>query len=331
MSSILRVGQTLRGRLSSYVLVKELYKASDDGVVYLAKNLQQESCILKCVPRHWRLQNEANILKRFQDTTPNLRPLLDNIEEPASIVLKYLDTDLLSESNKKRLSRSEIKQVARGVLEALVPLHRNRLVHTDIKMDNIFLSYGADGTRFSSVQLGDCGGVVPDDSDFAKDGAPIGTAISRSPEAMLQLHWGTPTDIWSFGNVVLSLLYGGNYHPFNPANDGISFDDKIYLATALSRMYTIFGPFPTSYNDFSDEETKFIINSMNSGPPPRKPFSRVTEKEIPPADRDFLLKIMKLDPRDRPTAEQLLADEWFTEESEDTRSPLNSESVGLEA
>jgi hypothetical protein len=31
---------------------------------------------------------------------------------------------------------------------------------------------------------------------------------------------------------------------------------------------------------------------------------------------------MKLDPRERPTAEQLLKDEWFTEESEDTRGPL---------
>ncbi|KAG4444420.1 hypothetical protein IFR05_000011 [Cadophora sp. M221] len=57
--------------------------------------------------------------------------------------------------------------------------------------------------------------------------------------------------------------------------------------------------------------------------PPSKPFRQVTRREIPPADRDFILKIMKLDYRDRPTANQLLEDEWFSEKSEDTREPLS--------
>ncbi|KAI1268129.1 kinase-like protein [Xylariaceae sp. FL1019] len=331
MASILKAGQTLGGRVSRYVLLKELYKAVDEGVVYLAKNLENEHCILKCVPNHWRLRNEATVLKMYQDTTPTLRPLLDEIEEPASIVLKYLDTDLLHESGKKRLSRPEIKQVARAVLEALVPLHRDRLVHTDVKLDNIFASYGADGNRFSSVQLGDCGGVVPDDSNLAKEGALIGAHTSRSPEAMLELPWGTPTDIWSFGNIIVSLLFGGGYHIFNPRNEGITKDDPMYLPIVLRRMYMFFGPFPTSYNDFSDPVTMHVINSLNRGPPPQKPFELATAKEVPPADMRFILKIMKLDPRDRPTAEQLLADEWFTEESEDTRSPLKSESMASEA
>lgn len=53
--------------------------------------------------------------------------------------------------------------------------------------------------------------------------------------------------------------------------------------------------------------------------PPIKPFRLVTRRGIPPADSDFVFKIMKLDPRDRPIAEQLLEDEWFSEKSEDTR------------
>lgn len=36
---------------------------------------------------------------------------------------------------------------------------------------------------------------------------------------------------------------------------------------------------------------------------------------------------MKLDPRERPTVGDLLADEWFKEESEDTRVPLKWEEV----
>jgi serine/threonine protein kinase len=94
-----------------------------------------EKCIVKSVHGHWRLQNEAKILNHYQSKTRHLRPLLDEIlpEDPAdppSIVLRHLDSELLTESNNKRLTRPEIKQVARGVLEALRVLHKDGMVHT---------------------------------------------------------------------------------------------------------------------------------------------------------------------------------------------------------
>lgn len=54
--------------------------------------------------------------------------------------------------------------------------------------------------------------------------------------------------------------------------------------------------------------------------PPDKltPFRYLSEREICRADKQFVLKIMKLDPRDRPTANQLLQDEWFSEKSSRT-------------
>lgn len=123
--------------------------------------------------------------------------------KPASIVLRYLDADLLRESKRQRLSRPEIKQVARSVLSALKVLHKDGLVHTDVKLDNVFVNYNHEPQpRFGEIQLGDLGGVVHQDSDFAKEGHLIGAGISRSPEATLQLHWGTATDVWSFGNRV---------------------------------------------------------------------------------------------------------------------------------
>lgn len=184
------------------------------------------------------------------------------------------------------------------------------------------------------------------DSEFAKEGHPIGTSISRSPEAMLQLHWGIATDVWSFGNGVsnvflipgdmtsvrnavrgsndgneqiLSLLYGGDYHLFNPAIEGLTPDDDDYSFTVLKRMYKFFGPFPPNLCDNADTMT--IINFFNNSRSPEKPFHLVTTREIPAADKTFILKVMKLGPRERPTVEELLEDEWFTEESGDTRTP----------
>lgn len=55
------------------------------------------------------------------------------------------------------------------------------------------------------VQLGDCGNTVRDDSSYAKDSDMIGAPIWRSPEAILQIGWGTATDIWSFGAMVCQI------------------------------------------------------------------------------------------------------------------------------
>ncbi|KAL2195253.1 kinase-like domain-containing protein [Corynascus similis CBS 632.67] len=307
MASLFKVGTALRGRLSTYSFVKELHRAADEGAVFLAT--------------------------RYQGQTPFLRPLLDEIVEPSdppSVLLKHLDSDLLTESNRKRLSRPEIKPVAKCVLRALHVIHRDGLVHTDVKLGNIFVNYGQN-QRFSTIRLGDCGGVVSENSDFAKEGHLIGAGFTRSPEATFQLPWGTATDIWSFGNAILSLLYGGDYHLFNPGIEGFKPDDNEYELTVLKRMYKFFEPFPQSYDDFHDRETITIVNYINNLSPPEKPFHRLTTREVPPLDNKFICRIMKLDPRDRPTTEQLLADEWFTEESEDTRDPVQEKPQAADA
>lgn len=89
--------------------------------------------MVKSVEGHWRLHNERGILKRFQGRSPTLRPLVDEIEdpvEPPAIVLKYLDDDLSKASRKQRLTRSEIKYVAKNILDALQVLHEDGYVHT---------------------------------------------------------------------------------------------------------------------------------------------------------------------------------------------------------
>jgi casein kinase II subunit alpha len=43
----------------------------------------------------------------------------------------------------------------------------------------------------------------------------------------------------------------------------------------------------------------------------RKPFSLVEDEEVTQEDKDFICRTMQLDPRDRPTADELLADRRF--------------------
>jgi serine/threonine protein kinase len=94
----------------------------------------------------------------------------------------------------------------------------------------------------------------------------------------------------------------------------------MYDTQIVVKQHQWFGPFPLSYKDFTDEDTQQAIVGIMSAVPPEKmkPFRWLKEREICNADKDFILKIMKLDPRDRPLASELLQDEWFRERSERT-------------
>ena len=97
------------------------------------RNQAEETVVIKGVQGHPRVENERDVLISFQDRTPYLRPLIDEIEEPPdppTIVLKYLEDNLLNASIKKTLNRKELKYVSRRILEALKVLHEDCYVHT---------------------------------------------------------------------------------------------------------------------------------------------------------------------------------------------------------
>ncbi|KAL4925821.1 putative serine/threonine protein kinase [Aspergillus undulatus] len=287
------------------------------GVIYYSyinnhRNEYQQKAIAKSV-RHFRLQNERDVLLRFQHRTSSIRPLIEELEDTnasPTLILKYLDDDVLKASNKQRLNHSEVVFVARKVLEALAVLHDEGFVHTDIKPSNVLVNYGEHDFRFTDVQLADFGSTVHVDSVHAQRGDPIGTPIFRSPEAHLQMKWGTATDIWSFGATLISLLYGSGFHIFKP---DVPPDHDEYDVKILLKHHRCFGPFPESYEEIADQQRLAILTwvMQNSPAETLRPFHLTTTEEICQDDKEFMLRIMRLDPRDRPSARQLLEDQWF--------------------
>ncbi|KAF2453005.1 hypothetical protein BDY21DRAFT_388268 [Lineolata rhizophorae] len=222
MPSLFGLGQLLRGRLSAYTITRQLHPT-------------EKRC-------HFRLENERDVLRRFQSRAPSLRPLIDDVEDPPdlpALVLKHLDDDVLNASATKRLTRPEVKHVVKRVLEVLQVLHEDGYVHTGMTSP----------------------WPLRAQHEYAREGDVIGAPIFRSPEAQLQIRWGTATDI-------------------------------------------------------ADEEALAILTHVMNGVPDDmlKPFRNITEREIA-EDKAFVLRmmklVMKLDPRDRPTAKELLQDEWF--------------------
>jgi serine/threonine protein kinase len=97
------------------------------------RNQVGETVVIKGVRGHPRVENERDVLKRFQHRTSYLRTLIDEIEEPSeppTIVLRCLEDHLLNASMKKPLNRQELKYVSRRILEALQVLHEDSYAHT---------------------------------------------------------------------------------------------------------------------------------------------------------------------------------------------------------
>jgi serine/threonine protein kinase len=109
---------------------------------------------------------------------------------------------------------------------------------------------------------------------------------------------------------LIALIYGDNWFIFKP---DVPADHEEYELRILMRQHQFFGPFPESYGEIANSDVLTILDYVMGGVPPEKmkPFERITEQEVSKEDKAFLLKIMKLDPRGRPTAEQLIEDEWF--------------------
>ncbi|KAG8631025.1 hypothetical protein KVT40_000165 [Elsinoe batatas] len=309
---MLKLGQTLQGRLGSYVLASKL-----QDTVWAATTQHSQNPVIVKYARHWRVRNERDMLLQFQDRTPHLRRLLDEVEiadekEALALILNHLDSDILAVSDRRHLTRDEVKRVGKGVLLALKVLHGDGFVHTDIKPSNILVNIDPESDHVTDVQLADLESTVHQDSQYAIDGDPISTPIFRSPEAMLQMRWGPPTDVWSFGATLISLLYGEGFHMFRPK---VPVDHEDYAIGILTKHHHFFGPFPLSYEDIAnDEQLEALAWIMNNTPAEdMTPFRNISSRELTQADKQFLLKIMKLDPRDRPTVNQLLTDEWFDE------------------
>ena len=85
----------------------------------------------------------------------------------------------------------------------------------------------------------------------------------------------------------------------------------------LIRQIATFGPAPASYVSLiADEDDsrwevlgtaiQFIKDNDRI-----RPFALAKDKCLTEEDKEFILNVMKFDPRDRPTAGELLRDKWF--------------------
>lgn len=110
-----------------------------------------------------------------------------------------------------------VRDFARQLLEALEFLEGLRLVHTDLKPENVLLCGTGEATQekggrpflvpaSTKVKVIDFGGATFDDD--ARKSTIINTRQYRAPEVILEIGWSYPSDLWSVGCIIAELYKG---------------------------------------------------------------------------------------------------------------------------
>lgn len=264
----------------------KVYEAThkSTGVKWAIKSINKEkagSSALKLVER------EVSILKRVSH--PHVITLNEVIESPKKMYLVMeLCTggelaDVLKE--KKYFSEVETKQIMERLASGIAYLHKNGIVHRDMKLENVLMAESPDNPDDKlHVKVTDFGlsvakgGVTPDSmmQDFC------GTPIYMAPEILDNKSYSQQCDVWALGIIMYTLLCG--YPPFR-ANDENMLYDLIREGNVI----------------FEDEI-----------------WCAVSEE-----GKNCILGMLKTDPAHRLSAAEVLNHHWITGETRDPTQPTN--------
>lgn len=127
------------------------------------------------------------------------------IEDSLWIVMEYC----LGGSLKKIIRNCEIKfdetcikHIAASLLQALEFMHSNRIIHRDLKADNVFV------TGQGVVKLADFGVSAQLTDEKPRRRTVMGTPLWMAPEVVKETTYSEVADIWSLGITLIELAEG---------------------------------------------------------------------------------------------------------------------------
>ncbi|KAL4094070.1 hypothetical protein PRIC1_011499 [Phytophthora ramorum] len=185
--------------------------------------------------------------------------------------------------NKKGVKPQEARRIIYQLCKALEYCHSNRIIHRDVKPDNILIDENGD------IKLCDFG--VARTVQF--EGDPLSDYVStrwyRPPEQELRLdRYSFDADVWSVGCVLMELLTG---RPLFPGNTQI---DQINL------IQSYLGPLPAVL-------LPRIPRGVATLQAASKTFQELLgDRHLPEGALDFLINTLQLEPKLRLSSKQCL-------------------------
>ncbi|XP_027629883.1 serine/threonine-protein kinase Nek5 [Tupaia chinensis] len=193
------------------------------GKAYLAKGkLDSKQCVIKEInfakmPIREKEASQKEVILLAKMKHPNIVTFFDSFQESSSlyIVMEYCDGgDLMRRINRQRgvlFSEDQILSWFVQISLGLKHIHDRKVLHRDIKAQNIFLSKNG-----MVAKLGDFGiaKVLNNTMELAR--TCVGTPYYLSPEICQNKPYNNKTDIWSLGCVLYELCT--LKHPFEANN-----------------------------------------------------------------------------------------------------------------
>jgi serine/threonine protein kinase len=195
-----------------------------------------------------------------------------------------------------------LRRIAKQCLEALDFVHKLNLIHCDLKPENILIkSYSR--CEVKVIDFGSSCYLTDHLSSYVQ------SRSYRAPEVILGLQYDGKIDIWSLGAILAELLTG--YVLFQ--NDSV--------ASMLARISAIVGPFPEAFLAKGRHSHKYFVDGMvyerdrDEQPFLLRPKQTSLKHRCHTDDKLFLSfvgSLLRIDPEERPTAEQALQHPWLT-------------------
>ncbi|KFY50734.1 hypothetical protein V496_09209 [Pseudogymnoascus sp. VKM F-4515 (FW-2607)] len=265
-------------------------------IFFSAEN--QEKYVLKNI-FHTEFEYQLDLQTPLRDR-PNLRVVIDTV--PEHLLFN------LSDASKKR--------ILRDTLVGIADLHELKILHGDIKPDNIFVDFEEkpDGAiEVQRVQVGDLemGSVIPPGLNVR--GARLGNPMWRSPESHAAARINLPSDIFSFGLVCIYTMLRKIIFRINGEGLSLADEERIVVKRLLSHFGD--GPGLIGFVEHLDDSVAAWRDLVLDVIPeftttdPRKPFSMW--EEVDEEFRDVVTKMTSLDPARRITAKEALEHPWF--------------------
>ncbi|KAJ3350144.1 Serine/threonine-protein kinase plk4 [Kappamyces sp. JEL0680] len=160
-----------------------------------------------------RVANEVEI--HWQLRNPSILELLNYFEDDEYV---YLVMELCSNGNlydylkagrsrsvtigAKRIAEDQVRSVALQLVNGLLYLHSNGIIHRDLKLSNLLLN-----DKYQ-LKIADFGLAVKLLDAHSEQKTMCGTPNYISPEIVSRLPYGLSSDVWSLGCMLVTLLTG---------------------------------------------------------------------------------------------------------------------------
>ncbi|KAK3341729.1 kinase-like domain-containing protein [Lasiosphaeria hispida] len=215
---------TRAGKEAPPYLLQELIGKGSFGRVYKATDLNSKSIVAvkiidieesdtlnpKLADTYSEFMKEINALKLLSDSkAKNINLILDALPvgQAMWMVTEYCAggsvATLMKPTAPGGLQEKWIIPILREVAEAIYWVHKEGIIHRDIKCANVLV------TETGSVQLCDFGVAGVIETKMDKRSTFIGTPHWMAPELFESVpSYSTPVDIWAFGSMVYEIASG---------------------------------------------------------------------------------------------------------------------------